>query len=174
MLRLRSGLPGLPVLAIPVLPVSFLAAVLLGQGTGFSPPSPCLATPVGAIFSTSLPWRSDFRVAFTDDAQAATIRIRLVDDAAAADFAVADDTAPAEAQGCEAIGAARFVRIVDEPRPGDPVVYLATGTESQTGARDDRADFQIYVRSSRTTAREAAAMLAASLPDRLRVAAVAH
>ena len=171
MLRLRFALPGLAVLAIPVLPVSFLAAVLLGQGMGFSPPSPCLATPAGAIFSTSLPWRSDFRVAFTDDAQAATIRIRLVEDAAAADFAVADDTAPAEAQGCEPGAGARFVRIVDEPEPGDPVVFLATERDSRTEAGGSRADFRIYVRSSRTTAREAAAMLAASLRDRVRVAA---
>jgi hypothetical protein len=174
MLRSRSPLPGLPVLAIPLLPVSFLVAVLLGQGMGFSPLSPCLATPAGAIFSSSLPWLSDFRVAFSDDVQAATVRIRLVEDAAAADFVVADDTAATEAQGCEPGAGARFVRIVDNPEPGDPVVHLVSESSSRADTGGDRTDFQIYVRSSRTTAREAAAMLAASLRDRLRLAATAH
>lgn len=146
------------VIAIPVIAIAAWSQVAAIEAS-----APCVASATGTVRPASaLSWSSDYRIAFTEDASAAAIRVKFVDDAVSADFLLADDTAEAEASACGPAETARSVKIVETPEPGDTVIFL---TESED------ADLRVYADSRRIPPRLAAAMFVAASRDRVRLAA---
>ena len=127
-----------------------LAAALLLFGGRLDGSHPCIAVADTSVEVSDLPWHADLRVAFTDDPAAATVRVGFSDGPEAADFAVVDDADDAEGGACEANAAIRFVSISPNPAAGAPVIYLVP---------EGPADFRIFVRSSRISVRDAAALV---------------
>jgi hypothetical protein len=139
MLRFRILASAIPVLA--------LAAVTQG---GLPGPRPCIAAAGTSVQITDQPWRAQLYVSFTDDPALATVRVRLSDNAEAADFVMTDDVESADSGACETTAATTLVAISPQ-RSGDmPVIYLSS---------DGPADYRIFVRSSSFTVREAAALI---------------
>jgi hypothetical protein len=130
--------------------VPFLAVAVFARD-GLSPgPHPCIAIGDTSVQISSAPWHADLHVSFTDDPAAATVRVQLSDNAAAADFAVVDDVDGSEAGACEATPATQFVAISESSSGSAPVIYLSA---------EGPADYRIFVRSKTFTAREAAALI---------------
>jgi hypothetical protein len=90
-----------------------------------------------------------------------TLQIRLADSAEAADFAVVDDVDGAEDSACEVTPATRFVAVTATRSGPAPVIYLSI---------DGPADYRIFVRSKRFTAREAAALIVGAHGGYVRLA----
>ena len=86
----------------------------------------------------------------------------MADSAEAADFAVIDDIDSREANACETTRATRLVAISEIPQAAAPVIYLSP---------DGPADYRIFVRSKRFTARDAAALIVGARGGPTRVAA---
>jgi hypothetical protein len=131
-------------------PAILVLAALLLFGGRLDGSHPCIAVADTSVEVSDLPWHADLRVAFTDDPAAATVRVGFSDGPEAADFAVVDDADDAEAGACEANAAIRFVSISPNPAAGVPVIYLVP---------EGPADFRIFVRSSRISVRDAAALV---------------
>ena len=94
----------------------------------------------------------------------ASARVQIVDQPETADFAVTDDADAPEPSACAA-AAARMIGIAASGTGTDAIIYLS---------RDADADYRIFVRSTRITAREAAALVvAAGAPARAVTAALA-
>ncbi|MBB5048465.1 hypothetical protein HNR60_003231 [Rhodopseudomonas rhenobacensis] len=133
---------------------STLPLLLLGVfagGEASTAPRPCIALGDGAAELAPSPWQAGLHVSFTDDATRANVRVQLVDTADQADFTVVDDIDAAEPAGCDGGGGpARLIAITPTPSGADPVILLS---------RDGDADYRIFVRSRRITAREAAALI---------------
>jgi hypothetical protein len=120
-------------------------------GGGFSPGARrCIAIGETSVQIAELPWQAQLQVSFTDDPALATVRVRISDNADAADFAVVDDIDGAEAGACEANAATTRVAISASPAADAPVIYLSA---------DGPADYRIFVRSRTFTARDAAALI---------------
>jgi hypothetical protein len=131
--------------AVPLI----LAAVF--ARAGLSPAShPCIATSDTSVGMSDLPWHADLHVAFTDDPTAATVRVQISESAEAADYAVVDDAEGSETGACKASPATRFVSVSANPAAGAPVIYLS---------HDGPADYRIFVRSKKFSARDAAALV---------------
>jgi hypothetical protein len=126
-----------------------LIAALLARG-GLLPWTPCVPVGEVSVRIASVPWHADLHVSFTDDPSVSTVRVQIADSAEGADFAVIDDIDSAEASACEASTATRLVAITASPSADAPVIYL-----SQSGP----ADYRIFVRSKKFTARDAAALI---------------
>jgi hypothetical protein len=75
---------------------------------------------------------------------------------------VVDDVDSREAGACEATGATRWVAISAGPSTTAPVIYLS---------QDGPADYRIFVRSKRFTARDAAALVVGASGGHRRLAA---
>jgi hypothetical protein len=130
--------------------VPLVAVALLARG-GLLPGShPCIAISNTSIEVASLPWHADLHVAFTNDPQAATVRVQITEDAEAADFAFVDGADAAEANACEANAATQAVSISEGSAKGTPVIYLST---------EGPSDYRIFVRSNTFSQREAAALV---------------
>jgi hypothetical protein len=127
-----------------------IVAAVFARGEWLPGPHPCIAVGEASLQIASVPWRADLHVSFTDDPEAATVRVQLTDRAEAADFAVVDDIDSADAGTCQATAATRFVAISSSPARGAPVIYLSP---------DGPADYRIFVRSRTFTARDAAALI---------------
>jgi len=144
-----------------------VAAAIFAGVEAYQSPRPCIAVGAGTIEIGSAPWHADLHVSFTDDPALATVRVALTDNAAEADFAVIDDVQTGEVEGseenaCAATPATQFVAVSAEPTRAAPVIYLAQG-----GA----ADYRIFVKSSRFTPREAAALIVGAHGERPQLAA---
>ncbi len=140
--------------------VPLMAAALMAR-LEFTPgPRPCVAVGSDAMQIATSPGQADLHVAFTDDPARATVRVVLADSADTADFALVDDIGEAEPSACAMTLATRFVLIDASPADDAPVIYLSSGGS---------AEYRIFVRSTRTTEREAAALIvgAKRLPSRL-------
>jgi hypothetical protein len=133
-----------------VFTVTLIAASLLLHGTLLDGSHPCIAVADTSLELSDLPWHADLHVAFTDDPAAATVRVGLSDGPEEADFAVVDDADDAEPTACEVNPQTRFVTVWPNPAGGWPIIYLAG---------DGPADFRIFVRSSRFSVRDAAALV---------------
>jgi len=131
---------------------STLPLLLLGvfAGDAGTAPRPCIALGDGAAELAPAPWQAGLHVSFTDDATRANVRVQIVDAPDQADFTVVDDIDAAEPAGCDGGGRARLIAITPTPSGADPVILLS---------RDRNADYRIFVRSRRITAREAAALI---------------
>ena len=111
---------------------------------------PCLALADRSVQIAATPWQAGLLVGFTDDPSQASVRVQIVDDAMDADFAVTDGGGGADRSGCASTPTTRFVAITASPSVSQPVIYLS---------REDDADYRIFVRSTRLSLREAAALL---------------
>jgi hypothetical protein len=146
--------------------VPLVAAATFGIEV-FDSPRPCIAVGAETLEIGSEPWHADLHVSFTDDPALATVRVALTDSAAEADFTVIDDVQGDEVEGSEANACAttpatQFVAVAAEPSRVAPVIYLAQGGP---------ADYRIFVKSSRFTPREAAALIVGARAERPRLAA---
>ncbi|MFC0240533.1 hypothetical protein [Rhodopseudomonas telluris] len=115
-------------------------------------PQPCISAGDRTVQIAPASWMAQLHVGFTDDPSQATVRVQIVDDPDAADFAVSDDAANDEQSACAAGPDNRMVAIAAHPSAGEPVIYL-------THDADSGADYRIYVRSAKFSEREAAALL---------------
>jgi hypothetical protein len=149
--------------------VPLIAAAILARVEFFPTPQPCIALDSGSVEIASAPWHADLHVAFTDDPKLATVRVAITDNAASADFAVVDDADADEDNACEPTPATQFIAILAKPSIAAPVIYLSRDEDDE-----DTADYRIFVRSRRFTAREAAALIvgAHNQPPRLAAAAL--
>ena len=147
--------------------VPLLIAAVFARGDFLPGARPCIAIGEGSVQLTSLSWQAQSHVSFTRDPSLATVRVQLIDNAAAADFAVLDDIdgeeALAASHGCEVNAATRFVAISASRPASEPVIYLTP---------DGPADYRIYVSSKHFSARDAAALIvgANGAPRRLAAA----
>lgn len=132
-----------------------LAAVFARSSFG-TVTQPCISIDRTAIQIATAPWQAQIRVGFTDNPAAATVRVQIVDDADAADFAVVDDVDSAEADVCH-LDAARFVAITASPGAAEPLIYLS---------RDGNADYRIFVKSKSFSLRDAAALIVGAHRER--------
>lgn len=130
--------------------VPLLAAAVFARSEIGSVSHPCIALGEMSVELTSLFWTAGVRVAFTEDARKATVRVQITDDADAADFAVVDDGLGSEPDSCLATPSSRLVSIAAQPVDGGPVIYLST---------EGPADYRIFVRSRSFSQREAAALI---------------
>jgi hypothetical protein len=78
------------------------------------------------------------------------VRVQILENAAAADFAVVDDVDSSETDACESTAATLSVAVSARRSGSAPVIYLSP---------DGPADYRIFVRSKRFTARDAAALV---------------
>ena len=130
--------------------VPLVAVALFARGSLLPASHPCIAISNTSVEIASLPWHADLHVAFTDDPQAATVRVQVTEDAEAADFAFVDGVDAAEANACEANAATQAVSISGIGAGGEPVIFLSN---------DGPADYRIFVRSNTFSEREAAALV---------------
>lgn len=135
-------------MGLPLLVLGLLGA----RGELIAGPRPCIVVSDRAVQIAPTPRQAQLHVGFTDDPVRATVRVQIVDDPDAADFAVTDDAATDEPSACALAPTTRLVAIAEQPAATDPVIYLS---------HDDGggADYRIFVRSNSFTARDAAALL---------------
>jgi hypothetical protein len=131
--------------AVPLFIAAFFARDGLLPG-----PRPCIAIANTSVEIADLPWQADLHVAFTDDPQAATVRVQITESAETADFALVDDADTAEAGACEANPGTQAVSISETAASGMPVIYLS---------HEGPADYRIFVRSKSFSQRDAAALV---------------
>jgi len=146
MLRIKVLVSTLPLIAAAVTAKVELAPSL----------QPCIAVGADSFAPGSAPF-ADLHVAFTDDPALASVRVAIADSPEAADFVVVDDSPSHEDRGCGVSAATKSVAMDAGPTHDVPRIYLA-----MEGAAGEPADYRIYVRSSRFTPRQAAALLVAA------------
>jgi hypothetical protein len=143
--------------------VPLVAAAILARVEFFPSASPCIALSAGNLEIGSAPWHADLHVSFTDDPRLATVRVAIIDNAEAADFAVVDDVdARDDDNACDTTPATQYVAISARPSSAAPVIYLTHDNAA--------ADYRIYVRSRRFTAHEAAALIVGAHGEQPRLA----
>ncbi len=137
-------------LKILVSAVPLMVAATFARGELLPGARLCIAIGDTSVQIASMPWQAPFHVSFTDDPAAATVRVQLSDSAEAADFAVVDDVDGPLDNACEVTASTRLVAIAAYPAASGPIIYLTP---------DGPADYQIFVRSKRFTARDAATLV---------------
>jgi hypothetical protein len=140
--------------------IPLILAGLFARGELLPGPRPCIEAGGSSLQIAETPWHADLHVNFTDYAQAATVRVQIVDSVEMADFVVVDDADGGEANACE--GAPRLVAISAYPSLSEPVIYLST---------EGGADYRIFVRSKTFSLREAAALIVGANGGHPRVTA---
>jgi hypothetical protein len=146
--------------AVPLLLLGLFARSELIAG-----PQPCIAAGDRVVQIAPASWMAQLHVGFTDDPSRATVRVQIVDDPDAADFAVSDDAVTDEQSACGAPDN-RLVAIAAHPSAGEPLIYL-------THDADSDADYRIFVRSARFSEREAAALLVGASARHLPISTAA-
>ncbi|XUM23629.1 hypothetical protein ACRAVF_10185 [Bradyrhizobium oligotrophicum S58] len=136
--------------------VPLIAAVVIAKVELASSPQPCIDVGADTVSLGSTPFTADRHVDFTDDPALATVRVALADSPETADFVVVDDAPVKEDQGCGMTAVTRVIAIAADRLARPQRIYLARDDA------DGRADYRIYVRSSHTTARDAAALIVAA------------
>lgn len=142
--------------------VPLLIAAVFARDEWLSGARPCIAAGDGPVQLAAMPWQADLRVAFTDDPQAATVRVQITEDADTADFTMVDDASTSDESACSMTAATRLVAIANSPNGSEPVIYLSS---------DGPADFKVFVQSKTFTARDAAALIVGANASRARLAA---
>ncbi|KIZ47785.1 MULTISPECIES: hypothetical protein [Rhodopseudomonas] len=145
--------------------IPLLIAGVFARSTLMPGPAPCIVLGDHSVQLTSSVWQAQRRVGFTDDPRLATVRVQIVDDAAAADFAVTDDSAATDSEACRVTAATRLVAITARSNAA-PLIYLT---------RDNNADYRVYVSSQAFTAQDAAALVvgAEDADSRMTTASIA-
>ncbi len=133
--------------AVPLL----LAGVVAG-GELVPNASPCIALGRASMQIATAPWQNPLHVSFTDDPEAATVRVQIVDSTDFADFTVIDDARTADADdSCAVNPETSFVSIADHRvSDSEPVIYLSHSAG---------ADYRIFVNSRTFSVRDAAALV---------------
>jgi hypothetical protein len=130
--------------------VPLIAAAMFAQG-GILPDSrPCIAIDGVSVQMAAAPWQARLQVSFTNDPNAATVRVQISDSAEAADFVVVDDEESADTDACKVSSATRFIGVSTSPSASTPVIYLTS---------EGPADYRIFVRSKTFSVRDAAALI---------------
>ena len=142
--------------------IPLIAAAVLARFEFLPNDRPCIALDSGTVQLASAPWHADLHVSFTDDPRLATVRVMVADSAETADFVVIDGTDGAEESACGATEATQFVAISSHPAVSAPVIFLSHD--------DGPADYRIYVRSTRFTERDAAALIVGAHGDHRQLA----
>jgi hypothetical protein len=142
--------------------VPLIVAAVVARGELLPGPQPCIAIGEGSVQITSIPWQAQLHVSFTADPAIATVRVQIADSAEAADFAVIDDVDSPGDDACASMVPTRFVAISASSAVSTPVIYLSP---------DGPADYRIFVRSRRFTARDAAALVVSAGGGASRIAA---
>jgi hypothetical protein len=132
--------------ALPLIAVAAIVARLEASPTA----RPCIPVGAGNVEIGSEPWHADLHVDFTDDPKLATVRVGLADSADTADFVLVDDGAEVDDKACDATAATQSVAIAADPTHRSALIYLA---------QDGPADYRVFVRSSRFSIRDAAALI---------------
>jgi hypothetical protein len=140
--------------------VPLMAAAVLARGDLSA--KPCIAIGGASVQIAAVPWQAQLHVSFTSDPSEATVRVQISDNAEAADFAVVDDVDSADDAACSVTDTTQFVAIFNNPSAAAPVIYLS---------QDGPADYRIFVRSKRFTARDAAALIVGASGGHRRLAA---
>ena len=125
---------------------------------------PCITLGETAFQITPNLRQAQLHVSFTSDPAMATVRVQMVDNAEAADFAYVDDDDSAEVNGCEVAPAPRLIGITEKPSAAGPVIYLSPAGNT---------DYRIYVQSKRFSAREAAALIVGASDPPAHISAAA-
>ena len=133
--------------------IPLFALGLVARGELIAAPAACLMSADQVVEITPSPGLAQFHVGFTKDPRQASVHVQLVDTPENADFAIADDIDDPSSEGCGSVRGARLVAITPQARGSDPLIYLG---------RESGADYRIYVRSSRVTPTEAAALVVAA------------
>jgi hypothetical protein len=139
-----------------------LVAAVVARGDIVPGQRPCIAIGEGSVQIAALPWQAQLHVGFTDDPEMSTVRVHITDTAEAADFAVLDDSDSPQDNACTANAATRYVAISVSPSASEPLIYLS---------EDGPADYRIFVRSKRFSARDAAALIVGARGEPHRLAA---
>jgi len=129
---------------LPLIAAAVVAKVELSPAA-----QPCIAVGANSIEIGTEPWHADLHVEFTDDPALATVHVALTDNPATADFVVVDDSTEDDGNSCS-MPATLLVAIATDPAKPVTLIYLAQGGP---------ADYHIFVRSSRFSEREAAALI---------------
>src|SRR3954471_22795679 len=119
-----------------VVPLAVAAVFARGEFAGSA--RPCIEVSGISVQIAALSWQAERHVSFTSDPRRATVRVQISDSAEAADFAVIDDIATAEAGACQSNAPPQLVAISTRPADSDPIIYLSP---------DGPADYRIYVHS---------------------------
>jgi hypothetical protein len=127
-----------------------LVAAVFARGDVLPGQRPCIAIGEGSVQIAALPWQAQSHVGFTDNPELSTVRVQIIDNAEAADFTVLDDDDSPQDDACAANAATRYVAISASPSASEPRIYLS---------EDGPADYRIFVRSRRFSARDAAALI---------------
>lgn len=128
-----------------------MTAAVVGKIELSSAARPCIVVGADAVEIGSTPFHADLHVDFTDDPALATVRVALTDSPETADLVIVDDGTVADDKGCGATAATEFVALAADPAQSPPLrIYLTA---------DGPADYRIFVRSTRVTARQAAALI---------------
>ena len=143
--------------------VPLIAAAVLARFELFPGPLPCIAIGADTLQIATAPWHADLHVSFTDDPKLATVRVAVSDSAETADFAVIDDVDDTDDTVCQSTPATQFVAISAERSTSAPVIYLSHG--------DGPSDYRIFVRSTRLSEQDAAALVVEARGDHPRLAA---
>jgi len=130
--------------------VPLIAAAVFARGGLLPGSKPCIAVDGVSVQMATAPWQAALQVSFTNDPNAATVRVQISDSAEAADFAVVDDEESADTGACEASAATRFIGVSATPSVSIPVIYLT---------HEGPADYRIFVRSKTFSVRDAAALI---------------
>lgn len=132
--------------------VPLLLAGVVASGELVPNASPCIALGRASMQIATAPWQNPLHVSFTDDPEAATVRVQIVDSADLADFTVIDDTQTADADdGCAVNPETSFVSIADNHvSDSEPIIYLS---------HNAGGDYRIFVHSRTFSVRDAAALV---------------
>lgn len=159
-----SGIGGYVMLRFKVLAVIALATMtaLVGKIELSSAARPCIVVGADAVEIGATPFHADLHVDFTDDPALATVRVALTDSPETADLVIVDDGTVADDKGCAVTAATEFVALAADPAQDPPLrIYLAP---------EGPADYRIFVRSTRVTARQAAALIVGAHSGRSHLA----
>jgi hypothetical protein len=143
--------------------IPLIVSAILARVEFFPGARPCIAVGTGTVEIASAPWHADLHVSFTGDPRLATVQVAISDDAESADFAIVDDVGTIDDNACEATPATQFIAISRKGSAAAPIIFLSHG--------DGPADYRIFVRSRRISAREAAALIVGAHSQRPRLAA---
>ncbi len=137
-------------LVLPLIAIGILSRLMWPAAS-----APCVNGEQASYMLIADSWRSNLRVAFTDDEAHASIRIAIVDQPDLADFTFIDDETSISTDSCADTHAAlRTVAISHQAPGGAPTIYLARKVAAP--------DYRLYVHSQKISMTQAAALFAAS------------
>jgi hypothetical protein len=139
--------------------VPLAVAAFLARGDLFADARPCIAVADTSVQLTSMPWQSSQHVSFTSNPAKATVRVQVIDQPEAADFAVIDDADTPEGGTCQSNRPPQLVSVSTGFSASDPVIYMT---------QDGPADYRIFVQSKTFSMLDAAALIVGAHGGRLR------